>query len=149
MNSIPADVTERAALAIAQKYSLYGDDARHIATAALTAAGYAELVAERDELLSLHATSNLFIQAVSGAASDTGWRKDGDETPGIADWIRLVVRERDRARAALTALMNVYAELHALYDLGDCDATVEARRALGKSVLLFRQQMQLTQPASG
>ncbi len=32
--------------------------------------------------------------------------------------------------AALEAMMLVYEELHALYDLGDCDATVQARQAL-------------------
>lgn len=33
----------------------------------------------------------------------------------------------------LEAMLNVYAELHALYDLGDCDATIAARTAIAKA----------------
>lgn len=35
--------------------------------------------------------------------------------------------------ATLEAMLDTYAELHALYDLGECDATIIARAAIAKA----------------
>jgi hypothetical protein len=57
--------------------------------------------------------------------------------PADAELIVKAVNEREellaraaKLEAALRGMLDVYEELHALHDLGDCDATVAARAAL-------------------
>ncbi len=63
------------------------------------------------------------------AERDKNWRNAYDNL--LIDYQQL--REQlAAAQDALNGMLDVYAELHAKYDLGDCQATVDARAELAK-----------------